>query len=71
MTSMFKGAAPAMPAMPEIPKPKPVRMPNENDASIVEASRKTRANALSRRGRMSTIMTDPNAIGSSGKSLGA
>lgn len=77
MTNMFKPKMPAMPAgagQPlEIPKPRPIRMPFEGDESLVEASRRTRASALKRRGRSSTIMTDgiKETTGSSGQSLGA
>lgn len=72
MTNMFKPKLPppsAAPEMPEIKTPRPLRMPNDNDASVVEAGRRTRAAALGRRGRQSTILTD--AIGSSGQKLGA
>jgi hypothetical protein len=79
MTSMFKGpdtsgltAAQANFAE-KIAKPKPVRMPVDDDPAMLEAARRTRKSAMQRRGRASTIMTDATGdiVGSSGKSLGA
>ena len=68
MASMF-GSAPKPP-----PTPKPVRMPYETDPDIVAAGQRTRAAALARKGRLSTILTDAtseNMTGSSGVKLGA
>ena len=49
-----------------------VRMPTETDTSVAESGRKTRAKALQRTGRASTIMTDSSkeTVGVSGKKLG-
>jgi hypothetical protein len=54
-------------------KPRTTRMPTETDPAMLEAAQRTRNAALARRGRLSTIMTDSSrdAVGSSGKSLGA
>lgn len=75
MTNMFKPKLPAMsqtetPSV-SIPTPKPLRMPNENDMSVMDAAKRTRAEAMRRRGRQSTILTDASGIGSSGQKLGA
>lgn len=60
---------------PKIPKPadpKPVRMPTETDPAVVAAAQRTRAEAMRRKGRMSTILTDGlRSVGSSGQKLGA
>ena len=75
MTSMFKPDIPASatPMVASLPKPKPVRMPVDEDPSVFEAAQRTRKAAMARRGRASTIMTDATGdiVGSSGKSLGA
>ena len=59
---------------PKAPEPpKPVRMPTPQDPEIEAAAKRTRAKALERRGRLSTILTDQtgNTVGSSGQKLGA
>jgi hypothetical protein len=79
MGSMFRPAAQAAAGQPMTPMPKPpepprvVRMPTETDPSIVAAQQRTRAAAMRRAGRMSTILTDNTreTVGSSGQSLGA
>ena len=65
MSSLF-----ATPKPP--PAPKPVRMPNETDPEILAAGQRTRASALARTGRLSTILTDQtrDTVGSSGQALG-
>jgi hypothetical protein len=67
MTSLFS------PKTPKIETPKPVRMPFETDPEVQAASQRTRENALRRRGRLSTILTDQtkSTSGSSGQKLGA
>ena len=59
------------PQMP--PAPKPVRMPNATDPDVLAAAQRTRAAALQRKGRLSTILTDQtkSVTGSSGLKLGA
>ena len=57
--------------MPEVEKPKPIRMPVETDPEVLAAGQRTRKNALSRSGRLSTIMTDAVSSASSGEKLGA
>lgn len=59
------------PKMPE--PPKPVRMPTATDPDIQAAAQRTRASALQRKGRLSTILTDQtqSTVGSSGQKLGA
>lgn len=74
MTNMFKPRAPA--ALPPLPEPRAVRLPSELDPAVQDAAKRTRSSALRRSGRRSTIMTDDlgdstNAVGSSGKYLGA
>lgn len=66
MSSLFK-----TPKLP--PPPKPVRMPTATDPDIEAASRRTRQNAMKRKGRLSTILTDQtqSTVGSSGQKLGA
>jgi hypothetical protein len=62
---------PAQPQeMPELPTPRPVRMPTETDPDMLAAAQRTRRSALRRRGRLSTIMTDQDQTGSSGETLG-
>lgn len=53
--------------------PKPVRMPTQDDPDVLAAAQRTRAAALSRTGRLSTILTDQTkaTTGSSGAKLGA
>ena len=55
------------------PTPKPVRIPTITDPSVEAAGRRTRAEALKRKGRLSTILTDrtKQVTGSTGKTLGA
>ena len=55
------------------PKPRVIRQPTETDPSIIAAGQRTRRAALSRSGRLSTILTDRTSetIGSSGQALGA
>lgn len=71
MAGLFKAATPQMPEPP--PAPKPVRMPVDTDPSIRAAAQRTRAAALGRQGRLSTILTDSTSstTGSSGLRLGA
>lgn len=66
MSSLFK-----TPKLP--PPPKPIRMPTATDPDIEAASRRTRQNAMKRKGRLSTILTDQtqSTVGSSGQKLGA
>lgn len=68
MTQLFKS-----PKTPEISNPRTIRMPGQDDPSLQSAAQRTRQNALQRRGRLSTIMTDmtKTATGSSGAKLGA
>ena len=59
---------------PKLPEPpKPVRMPNETDPDVLAAAQRTRAAAMKRKGRLSTILTDQtmSTVGSSGSKLGA
>jgi hypothetical protein len=53
--------------------PKPVRMPVQTDPAVEQAAQRTRAAALMRQGRLSTILTDQTraTTGSSGQKLGA
>ena len=71
MVGMFGGGGGA--AAQPMPKPKVTRMPVETDPGVLAAGQRTREEALKRRGRLSTIMTDQtnDAIGSSGRKLGA
>lgn len=52
--------------------PDPVRMPTPTDPALEAASARAKADALRRRGRRSTILTDnlQSMTGSSGQSLG-
>ena len=65
MSSLFSG--PKLPPAPEAPKP--VRMPDETDPSLVAAGKRTRDSALRRKGRLSTILTD-SLQGTSGVPMG-
>lgn len=61
---------------PKVPKPEapsPVRMPTATDPTVQAAAQRTRASALQRKGRLSTILTDhiSSTVGSSGQKLGA
>lgn len=59
---------------PKAPKPpKAVRMPTPQDPEIEAAAQRTRAEALKRKGRLSTILTDQTSatVGSSGQKLGS
>lgn len=69
MGGMF--SKPKMPKAP--PAPKPIRMPTETDPAVLAAAERTRAAALQRQGRLSTILTDANraTTGMSGAKLGA
>lgn len=58
-----------IPAPEPPPTPAPTRMPVIADAN--EQARIAREKAFRRRGRLSTILTDVNTTGSSGRSLGA
>jgi len=70
MASLFRG-----PKMPDAPKP--TRMPSQMDPEILAAGQRTRAEALRRKGRLSTILTDilrdtsGGGMPSSGVALGA
>jgi hypothetical protein len=68
MSKLFGGGQTQAPAAP-----KPVRMPVETDPAVLQAAQRTRQSALSRQGRLSTIMTDmtKSTTGSSGQKLGA
>jgi len=70
MGNLFGGGGPVAQPMP---KPKVTRMPVATDPEILEAAGRTREEALRRRGRLSTIMTDQTGatVGSSGRKLGA
>ena len=72
MGGLFGGGGGGMAQQP-MPKPKVTRMPNETDPEVLAASVRTRDEALRRRGRLSTILTDQTntAVGSSGRKLGA
>lgn len=68
MAGMF-GSKPKMPD-----PPKPTRMPNQTDPDVLAAGARVRDEALRRKGRLSTIMTDSTSdVGSygSGDKLGA
>jgi hypothetical protein len=56
MSSLFGGSSSSKDA--EVTTGKTVRMPTETDASVKDAGSKTRAAAISRIGRDSTILTD-------------
>lgn len=64
---------PKIPPMPKAAEPEVVRMPTETDPSIIAAGERTKAAAMRRKGRMSTILTDmtQGTVGSSGQRLGA
>ena len=66
MSTLF--SKPKMPAMQ-----KAERMPTMQDPDVLAAAQRTRASALNRKGRLSTIMTDMTkaTTGSSGTKLGA
>lgn len=67
MGSLFKPKVPA-------PKtPRTIRMPTENDPEALAAAQRTRQRAMSRTGRLSTILTDQtkSTTGSSGQKLGS
>ncbi len=65
------GATAAPAAAAPLPTPRVTRMPTETDPNILAAAQRTRRAAMQRQGRMSTILTDNSAIGSSGQNLGA
>lgn len=59
---------------PKMPEPaKPTRMPVETDPSVLAAGQRARDEALRRKGRLSTILTDQtgDVAGYSGTKLGA
>lgn len=73
MTNMFKPKMPAAP--PPLPEPRPTRLPSDIDPVVQDAAKRTRASAMRRSGRRSTILTqglgdDTNVVGSGGKYLG-
>ena len=70
-TISMPDSAPAAPKPP--PAPRVTRMPTETDPSILAAAQRTRRAAMSRSGRLSTILTDQTreTVGSSGQRLGA
>lgn len=63
------------PKIPTPALPATTRMPNATDPAVAEAAQRTRAEALRRKGRLSTIMTDQTTgtagYPSSGVKLGA
>lgn len=64
MGGLFSSKTPKPPKMPEPPEPsRPVRMPTLSDPDVEEAARRTRSEALRRRGRRSTILTDYQPLG--------
>lgn len=69
MGAIFGGA----PKVKTPEPPKPVRMPQQEDPEILAAAQRTRAAAMQRSGRLSTILTDQTktTTGSSGQRLGA
>lgn len=71
MSGMF--SKPKIPKIPNLATPKPVRLPTEQDPSVLAAAERTREGALRRRGRLSTILSDrtQSLAGSSGSKLGA
>lgn len=70
MTSLFGGGGGKM---PKPQNPRIVRMPTQDDPSVLAAAQRTKQAALSRTGRLSTILTDQTkaTTGSSGQKLGA
>ena len=68
MGKLFGGGAGAMPD-----KTRPVRMPTEQDPTILAAAERAKRAAQGRRGRQGTILTDQlsGVVGSSGQRLGA
>jgi len=78
MPKMFKPPAMPnieMPATPTPEAPKTVRMPTRFNPTVEAAAQRTRAGAMKRKGRLSTIMTDrtggTSGYPSSGSKLGA
>ena len=89
MTNLFRPNYVAPPQVTAAPTPPPLptpaaeeaprykRMPTMSDPDVLIAAQRTRAAALKRRGRLSTILTDQtqaisgSLIGSSGTKLGA
>lgn len=65
MGGLFKS-----PPVPTFPKPKPVRMPVQDDPNIEAARKRRMAEFRNRRGRQSTIMTSGTTSASSGQKLG-
>lgn len=71
MSGMFSKPN-VMPVVPP-PAPRPIRMPNENDPTMIEAAKRTREAAMKRTGRMSTMLTDATqeSVGAASQKLGA
>lgn len=71
MTKLFTGGAGGKTPQPQTPRV--VRLPTQDDPSVLAAAQRTRRNALNRTGRRSTILTDQtkSTTGSSGQKLGA
>ena len=79
MSSIFSKAPPAPPPLPDtsaleaqMSQRRQVRMPSENDRTLMEAAQRRRKAASARQGRLSTILTDQarGIVGSNGQSLG-
>ena len=53
--------------------PRTIRMPTQDDPDVLAAAQRTRAAAMSRTGRLSTILTDQTkaTTGTPGQKLGA
>jgi hypothetical protein len=73
VTGAFKAPPPPQQAQPVIQitqeeAPRNKRMPSIQDPDVIAAGRRTRANALRRKGRASTILTDP--VGANSEKLG-
>ncbi len=68
MTAMFGG-----PKAQEPQTPRTIRMPTQDDPDVLAAAQRTRAAAMSRTGRLSTILTDQTkaTTGGTGQKLGA
>lgn len=69
MTALFGGGMKAQ----EPQTPKTIRMPTQDDPDVLAAVQRNRAAALSRTGRLSTILTDQTkaTTGGTGQKLGA
>lgn len=68
MTAMFGGQKAQEPQTPRT-----IRMPTQDDPDVLAAAQRTRAAAMSRTGRLSTILTDQTkaTTGGTGQKLGA